>query len=203
MLEMDLFSCNQILNKRVLSKDLQLTYRIMKILILSFLSIFFIKMGCAQRPSINRPHCENEKFDKKVSQLIDFTVPVISPEQLKDMQDEAVVFDTREQEEYDVSHIAGAKLLGFDKMDKSQLENLDKDAPIVVYCSVGYRSEKIGEKLQKLGFTNVYNLYGSLFEWVNTGNPVVDKDGEETKKVHTYNKKWSQWLEEGKGEKVW
>ena len=175
----------------------------MKLVILSFLSVFFIQIGCAQRPSTQRPHCENEKFDKKVSRLINFSVPVISPEQLKEMQDEAVVFDTRETEEYQVSHIPGAKLLGYKKMDKSQLEGLDKDTPIVVYCSVGYRSEKIGEKLQKMGFNNVYNLYGSLFEWVNEGNEVVDENGKKTRKVHTYNKKWSQWLDDDAGEKVW
>ncbi len=175
----------------------------MKILLLSFLSIFFLRVGCAQKPSIKRAHCENEKFDKKVSQLINFSVPVISPDQLKDMQDEAIVFDTREPKEYKVSHIPGAKLLGYKKMDKSQLKGIDKDTPIVVYCSVGYRSEKIGEKLQKMGYTNVYNLYGSLFEWVNEGNGVVDENGEKTKKVHTYNKKWSKWLDDGAGEKVW
>jgi len=175
----------------------------MKILILSFLSIFFFQISCAQRPTMKRPHCENEKFDKRVSELISFTVPVISPEQLKDMQDEAIVFDTRELEEFEVSHIEGAKLLGYNKMDKSQLEGIDKDTPIVVYCSVGYRSEKIGEKLQKMGYTNVYNLYGSLFEWVNEGNEVVNQKGEKTKKVHTYNKKWSKWMNEDAGEKVW
>lgn len=81
--------------------------------------------------------------------------------------------------------------------------DIPKDAKIVLYCSVGYRSEKIGEKLQKMGYTDVNNLFGSLFEWVNRGYKVVDKDGNETQKVHTYNKDWSQWVDETKAKKTW
>ena len=86
------------------------------------------------------------------------------------------------------------------------LENvadLDKKTPIVVYCSVGYRSEKVGEKLKAAGFLNVKNLYGSIFEWVNEGNPVVGNDNKATAKVHTYNKTWSRWVDKKNIEKVY
>ena len=72
---------------------------------------------------------------------------------------------------------------------------------MVVYCTVGYRSERIGEKLQKMGFQDVHNLYGGITEWVNQGHKVVDPEGNETPKVHTYSKDWGKWLKEG--EKVW
>jgi rhodanese-related sulfurtransferase len=42
---------------------------------------------------------------------------------------------------------------------------------------VGYRSEKVTEKLQKAGFTQVSNLYGGIFEWVNQGYPIVNQSG--------------------------
>ena len=64
----------------------------------------------------------------------------------------------------------------------------------MLYCSVGYRSEKVAEKMKKAGFTAVYNLYGSIFEWVNAGYPVVTNDGNQTNIIHTYNKKWGQWV---------
>ena len=73
----------------------------------------------------------------------------------------------------------------------------------MLYCSIGYRSEKVGEKLQRLGYTKVYNLYGSIFESVNVGNEVVDQNGKKVKKVHTYNKDWSQWVDETKTKKIW
>ena len=43
------------------------------------------------------------------------------------------------------------------------------------------RSEKIGKKLLDMGYTNVKNLYGSIFEWANQGNILVDQKGSETK----------------------
>ena len=83
------------------------------------------------------------------------------------------------------------------------MSGIKKDQKVVVYCSIGYRSEKIGEQLQQLGYKDVHNLYGSIFEWVNAGNEVVDAKNNKTRKVHTYNRKWSQWVEDGKAEKVW
>jgi len=164
--------------------------------------IIFVNVSCAQAPT-NRPHLLDQKFDDQVSSLIDFSVPVISVEELNENMAEYEIFDTREKEEYLVSHISEAKYLGYDDFDISRLGDLPKDSKIVLYCSVGYRSEKIGEKLKNLGFTNVYNLYGSIFEWVNNGYKVVDIYGLETQKVHTYNKNWSKWLDESKAEKIW
>jgi len=161
-----------------------------------------INLGYAQAPT-DRPYLENPKFDAHVSGLINFSVPVISVEELNQNNSDYMIFDTREEEEYMVSHIEGAKYLGYNDFDSSRLENIPKDAKIVLYCSVGYRSEKIGEKLSTLGFSNVYNLYGSIFEWVNHGYKIVDISGLETQKVHTYNKKWGKWLDEPKAKKVW
>jgi len=164
--------------------------------------LFFANVSCAQVPA-NRPHVRNPAFDTKVSQTISFSVPLISVAELKKELDSVYLFDAREKEEFEVSHIPGANYLGYNDFDTARLENIPKDAKLALYCSIGYRSEKIGEKLQKLGFTNVQNLYGSIFEWVNEGNQVVDMDGKPTKRLHTYNKAWSKWVDERKAEKVW
>ena len=158
--------------------------------------------SCAQTPA-NRPHIDNPDFDKKISSLIRFSVPVMGVDELEKIKDEVVLLDARQKVEFDVSHIKDAQYIGYDDFEPSRLEGIEKNKKIVVYCSIGYRSEKIGEKLHNLGYNNVYNLYGSIFEWVNQGNEVVNKKGNPTKKVHTYNRKWSQWLKEGKAEKVW
>jgi len=123
----------------------------------------------------------------------------VTVDELKEL-DNVVLLDARPQKEYTVSHLEGAECVGYESFNKGKVAHLSPDDTIVVYCSVGYRSEKIGEKLQALGFKNVYNLYGSIFEWVNQGNPVVNQYGE-TEEVHTFNKEWSQWLK--KGNKVW
>jgi len=55
----------------------------------------------------------------------------------------------------------------------------------VTYCSVGYRSAKMAQRLRNAGYTNVQNLEGSIFEWANEHRPLV-RDGEPTKQVHPY-----------------
>ena len=67
----------------------------------------------------------------------------------------------------------------------------------MVYCTVGYRSGKVVEQLRKAGYKNVYNLHGSIFEWVNEGNKVVNAKGVTTNRVHTYSKEWGKWLKRG------
>jgi rhodanese-related sulfurtransferase len=171
---------------------------------LIFIMLSFIhNTGCAQSVPENRPHCQNPAFDRTVAGLLNFSVPVIGVEELENIQNEVVIFDAREMEEYETSHLPGAGYLGYPDFDAGRLVNLPKDTMIVVYCSVGYRSEKIGEKLQQLGYRKVYNLYGSLFEWANRGKPLIDAQGNETRTVHTFNKKWSQWVEDDKAKKKW
>ncbi|GAA4407724.1 hypothetical protein GCM10023187_28710 [Nibrella viscosa] len=128
------------------------------------------------------------------------SVPFITVEELKQRQN-VVVLDTRERNEYEVSHLPGARWIGYNDFDLRRLRDIPKSATIVTYCSVGVRSERVGEKLLAAGYTNVQNLYGSLFEWVNQGNPVVDIQERPTQRVHAYSKLWGIWL--NKGQKVY
>lgn len=143
-------------------------------------------------------------YIKKLEKLYQNTVPIIQPAELKaamDREEKIILLDTRAPGEFAVSHLPGAEFVNYDKFNKKNFANRDKSVRIVVYCTVGYRSERIGEKLQKMGFENVQNLYGGIFEWKNQGNGVVDKNGEVTERVHAYNKDWGRWLREG--EKVY
>lgn len=159
----------------------------------SFLFVFLIFTGCtAQEPPI-RAHCRDADFDEKVASCIKFSVPTVSPGDLKKMNT-AIILDAREPAEYAVSHLPNAQNCGYKNFSEKNWLKLPHDVPIVVYCSIGYRSEKIGEQLQKAGFTKVYNLYGSIFEWINCGYEVVDDKNNLVKKVHTYNKAWSKWV---------
>lgn len=169
---------------------------------ISFVMCLFLKIGCAQVPE-HRPRLQNEAFDRKLTQLLQFSIPLIGVQELQNIRNEVYIFDTREWREYAVSNIEGARYLGYEDFDAQRLQDIPKDAKIVLYCSVGYRSEKIGEKLRKLGYQEVYNLYGSIFEWVNAGYVVVDAQKNPVKKVHTYNKAWSKWLQADKAEKIW
>lgn len=114
-----------------------------------------------------------------------------------------IILDAREPKEFKVSHLKNAVCVGYDFFNlENTLKKLpkDKNTKIVVYCSLGIRSEDIAEKLQKEGYTNVFNLYGGIFEWKNQGNTIVNLQNNPTEKVHAFNKEWSKWLQ--KGEKI-
>lgn len=171
--------------------------------LLIYTSFLLVSIASCAQAQTATPSTLNPKFDQKISNTISFTVPTMGVEELKNETEQVYILDAREKKEFEISHIPNAKFIGYNKLNKDVLKDIPKDTKVVLYCSIGYRSEKIGEKIRKKGFTNVHNLYGSIFEWVNQGYPVVDKNGQPTKKVHTYNKDWSQWVEAGKAEKVW
>ncbi len=176
----------------------------MKKRILSYLLFSaFILSSCAQNVPATLPAIEAEAFSKKLEKLLSFTVPVIGVQELAKTKSNYLVLDAREKEEFKVSHIPGATFSGYKNFDWSVLDGVSKDQPIVLYCSVGYRSEKMAEDLMSKGYSNVSNLYGSLFEWANEDLPLVDENGNPTKLIHTYNAKWSKWVEEGELIKVW
>lgn len=123
-------------------------------------------------------------------------IPYISVEALRMQQvkNEVLIIDARELEEYQVSHLKNAIFVGYDEFQLSNVKAIPKDQPLVVYCSLGIRSEDIAQKLQKAGYKNVQNLYGGIFEWKNNDFPVFDAEGNKTNKVHTYSRSWAKWL---------
>ncbi len=104
-----------------------------------------------------------------------------------------LLLDARSPEEYAVSHLRGAQRVDPDADAYPALDTLATDAPLVVYCSVGYRSAGVAQALRKQGFTNVANLEGSIFRWANEGRPVY-RDGRPVAAVHPYGATWGRLL---------
>ena len=163
----------------------------MKKIIFIILSIFQTIVVSAQSKS----------FDLLLRNMIKKTVPTIKVDELKSKKNDFVLLDARERNEFEVSHIKNARFVGYNNFTLESVKDLPLSTPIVVYCSIGVRSEKIGEKLIAAGYSNVKNCYGSIFEWVNEGNEVVDMEDKPTPKIHAYNQKWGVWVK--KGEKVY
>jgi 3-mercaptopyruvate sulfurtransferase SseA len=53
------------------------------------------------------------------------------------------LLDVRTPEEFAVSHLTGARLVSPDSKVVDVLATLDRQRPVVVYCSVGYRSSTL------------------------------------------------------------
>jgi rhodanese-related sulfurtransferase len=140
-----------------------------------------------------------DSLSELLNQYNDRSVPYISVQELAMPKTEAVILDTRERNEYNTSHLKNAIYLGYNhfQIDSIQEKLPKKDAKIVVYCSLGIRSETIAKKLKKAGYNNIFNLYGGIFEWKNKGFKVFDSKGKETENVHAFSKEWSKWLVKG------
>ncbi len=151
--------------------------------------------------AFNQSEVKTGSFDEMVKSYYKNTVPLIYPHEVqgKKNKNEKIVFlDTREQKEYRVSFIENALHVGYENFSMSSVKKIDKSTTIIMYCTIGARSEDIGEKLITAGYKNVYNLYGGLIYWKNKENPVYNKSGNKTEEIHVYGKEWGKWLTKGK-----
>jgi rhodanese-related sulfurtransferase len=98
-----------------------------------------------------------------------------------------ILLDVRAPEEFAVSHLAGARRV--DPEATAAQVPLPKDAPIVTYCSVGYRSAALAGRLRQAGCTRVQNLDGSIFQWANEDRPLVT-EGKPATQVHPHSTLW-------------
>ncbi len=133
---------------------------------------------------------KREKIDEMYSDYRkDFReVQDISAEELAQRlkAQEVVIVDVRDAEERAVSMIPGA-------ITKEEFEAHRPDfaaKPIVAHCTIGYRSGIYAEELADEGI-DALNLAGSILSWVHAGQPVVDADGNETRRVHVYGAQWN------------
>lgn len=138
-------------------------------------------------------------LDELLNQYNRNRAPYISVQELAMPKTDAIILDAREKEEYDVSHLKDAIFVGYNRFEIDSIQDKlgNKDKKIVVYCSLGIRSETVAEKLKKAGFTNVYNLYGGIFEWKNKDFPIYNLKENETDSIHAFSKEWSKWVKKG------
>lgn len=159
----------------------------MKFRILIFALIFSF-MGNAQ-----------ETISELLSQHNKKNIPYIKAEELALPNTHTYILDAREENEFKTSHLKNAQWIGFDHFSiDSVYKNIpNKTSKIVVYCSIGIRSEKIAFQLKKAGYSNVFNLHGGIFEWKNHDFPVYNSEEKETQNIHVYSKFWGKWLIKG------
>lgn len=138
-------------------------------------------------------------LDKLLSKFNEGDIPYINVADLNKIKDSVIVLDAREKKEYSISHIPNAQYVGHDYFSLQKVDslNISKNSIIVVYCSLGIRSEDIAKKIKNQGYSNVYNLYGGIFEWKNNAFKVINIQNKATDSIHIFSKKWGKWLHNG------
>lgn len=162
------------------------------VIVLALLLLFLLLVGRHLQAPL---HLSDPSYDLLLSVLLSHSVPEVSVDTLA--SENFQLLDARGYREFEVSHIPGAIWVGYEEFSPTRLAGIDKQAPVAVYCAVGYRSERIAERLREQGYLNVVNVYGGIFEWVNTRRPVVTDDGFETDRIHPYSRFWGVWLKRG------
>ena len=122
-------------------------------------------------------------------------VEQIPVDQLADWlrQDRAVLLvDVREKAEFEISHLENA--INSQRSDEiKRLFSEGRFSDVVVYCSVGYRSAAMAQRLEVGGLKSVFNLEGSIFEWANQDRPVYNSVGR-ADRIHPYSAQWGELL---------
>jgi rhodanese-related sulfurtransferase len=85
-----------------------------------------------------------------------------------------VILDVRNQSEYDTRHIRNAMLIPVWNLTQN-LDELNRNDEILVYCAAGSRSANASSILISNGFLYVYNMLEGISGWVTAGYPVYIK----------------------------
>ena len=89
-------------------------------------------------------------------------------------RDDAVVLDFRDRAEAATGTIQGAQPIAPESLVQ-QMDKLavNKQAPVIGFCSQGIKAPPLCQKLAKQGFLKVYHLKGGIAAWKQANMPVV------------------------------
>ena len=109
----------------------------------------------------------------EASQSIELVTPAKAAQVIEENPDGLVVLDIRTPEEFAEARLPNAILVDFYAPDfVDQLDQLDKNAPYVMYCRTGNRSADAAELMRELGFNEVYEIDGGITAWYEQGFPI-------------------------------
>jgi adenylyltransferase/sulfurtransferase len=99
----------------------------------------------------------------------------ITPRELKekiDRGDDLQLVDVREQWEWQIARIPGARLIPLGTIE-DEASTLDPKREVVLYCKSGVRSVHAAEVLADAGFSKITNVLGGISRWSQEVDPAV------------------------------
>jgi rhodanese-related sulfurtransferase len=97
-----------------------------------------------------------------------YTVRQISKVKALTKKKQSLLVDVREPSEYASGHIKGAINIPLRSLSDN-LNQIPKNAPVILYCSTGYRTAMGVMALQMLGYHNVRGFPPSIEGWKTAG----------------------------------
>ena len=83
-------------------------------------------------------------------------------EEIMRKNNNCLLLDVRSKQEFEEEHLNGAINIALYELEKQIIKLPDKQCIIIIYCRSGHRSRQAKEKLEKLGYKNIYNLKNGL-----------------------------------------
>lgn len=81
-----------------------------------------------------------------------------------------VLLDVRTPSEFAEGHIENARNLDFSASAfEAEIDKLDKEQTVFLYCAIGVRSTKAANLLRKKGFKHVFDLDGGYPDLIKVG----------------------------------
>ncbi|MPS73429.1 MAG: redoxin domain-containing protein [Chryseobacterium sp.] len=121
--------------------------------------LFFLIVltGCGKAQNNQDSNLSATEFAKKLNQTKD-----------------AQLVDVRTPGEFRNGHLKNAMNIDWNADDFTEkAKALDKDKPVFLYCMSGPRSTAAAEKLQEMGFKNIYEMQGGMMKWRNANLPEI------------------------------
>jgi rhodanese-related sulfurtransferase len=102
----------------------------------------------------------------------DSTISVKDLKAMMDRDEEFLLVDVREPNEYEIVSIPGSVLIPKGEiMDGSALERLPQDRQVVLHCKTGVRSAETLAVLKGAGFADAVHVGGGVSAWVSQIEP--------------------------------
>ena len=129
-------------------------------ILITLFFVIFLTLSCKENKIEEQKITKSEQqviINKKLS-ATDFNATIEN----KSVQ----LIDVRTPEEFKEGHIKNAGNINFYDSDfLTQMNTLDKNKPLYIYCRSGGRSGKAATQLKEQGFTEIYDLQGGILDW--------------------------------------
>lgn len=117
---------------------------------------------CGERPTIRELRSTGDGCSVPEERPVEIDVTELARRLREDAPPQ--LLDVRTAEEWQIGHLEGARRIAVDELP-ARLDELDREATIVVYCHSGMRSAMAVRLLRERGFDGAINLRGGIDAW--------------------------------------
>ena len=104
--------------------------------------------------------------------VVDATITVMDLKSRMDRNEDFILIDVREPNEYEILNIPGAVLIPKQNfLDGSVLEKLPQDKQIILHCKSGARSAECLAVIKQAGFADAVHVGGGVLAWQKQIDP--------------------------------